>query len=38
VLLEDNALGHSAEAKELDRLTAPFGKDRVMVELIDHPP
>jgi hypothetical protein len=38
VLLEDNALGHSAGAEELDRLTAPFGTERVMAELIDHPP
>ena len=28
--------GIAAGAKELDRLTAPFGKDRVVVELIDH--
>ncbi|MDX6249086.1 MAG: error-prone polymerase [Kribbellaceae bacterium] len=34
--LGGQADGPAAAAKELDRLTALFGKDRVVVELIDH--
>jgi error-prone DNA polymerase len=34
--LGGQATGPAAAARELDRLTALFGKDRVVVELIDH--
>ncbi|GAA1514646.1 error-prone DNA polymerase [Kribbella lupini] len=34
--LGGQAYGPAAAARELDRLTALFGKDRVVVELIDH--